>query len=149
MDFGERLRKLRKGKYSQEELATLLKIHSNTISKWENGEMEPRSARVKQLAEIFHTTSAYLLGETDNPEPERTLPIEEPTEHPQALKQEAKSRKPLDATDKSIFEAIKSNAMLVYEKDNERIFIPATPEGFKFLRELKKIKTDNKTNKTL
>ena len=33
MDFGERLRKLRKDKYSQEELAALLKIHSNTISK--------------------------------------------------------------------------------------------------------------------
>ena len=108
MDFGERLRKLRKGKYSQEELAALLKIHSNTISKWENGEMEPRSARVKQLAEIFHTTSAYLLGETDNPEPERTLPIEEPTEQPQASETETKSPTPLDLADKSIFEAIKS-----------------------------------------
>ena len=49
MDFGERLKKLRKGKYSQEELAALLKIHANTISKWESGAMEPRSKRVKQL----------------------------------------------------------------------------------------------------
>ena len=149
MDCGERLRKLRKGKYSQEELAALLKIHSNTISKWENGEMEPRSARVKQLAEIFHTTSAYLLGETDNPEPERTLPIEEPTEQPQASETETKSPTPLDLADKSIFEAIKSKDMLVYEKDNESIFIPATKEGFSFLRELKAMNKDNKTDKTL
>ena len=111
--------------------------------------MEPRSVRVKQLAEIFHTTSAYLLEETNNPAPEYTLPIENQTEQPQASEAETKSPTPLDLADKSIFEAIKSKDMLVYEKDNERIFIPATAEGFNFLRELKKIKTDNKTNKTL
>ena len=69
MNFGEKLKKLRKGKYSQEELAALLKIHANTISKWESGAMEPRSKRVRQLAQIFNTTTAYLLGEADEPSP--------------------------------------------------------------------------------
>lgn len=67
MIFGERLKKLREKRYSQEQLADLLHVHNNTISKWENGNQEPRTKRVTQLAQILGTTAAYLLGETDDP----------------------------------------------------------------------------------
>ena len=66
MMFGERLRELRRKKYSQEELADLLQVHNNTISRWENGTQEPRMTTVKKIADIFGTTAAYLVGETDN-----------------------------------------------------------------------------------
>ena len=68
MVFGERLRKLREGKYTQEELAEKMNVHNITISKWENGIQEPHSKRVSELARVLGTTPAYLLGDTDNPE---------------------------------------------------------------------------------
>ena len=67
MAFGERLKGLREGKFSQEQLADLLHVHNNTISKWENGAQEPRTKRVTELARILGTTTAYLLGTSDNP----------------------------------------------------------------------------------
>ena len=68
MIFGERLKQLREGKYSQEELAYMLHVHNNTISKWENGAQEPRAKKVAELAQILGTTPSYLLGDTDNPD---------------------------------------------------------------------------------
>ena len=69
MVFGERLRLLRHRKYSQEELANLLHVHNNTISKWESGTQAPRMTKMKELASILGTTVAYLMGDTDNPLP--------------------------------------------------------------------------------
>ena len=72
MTFGERLKLLREGKYSQEELANMLNVHSVTISKWENNVQEPRANKVAELARILGTTTAYLLGDTDNPSQEKS-----------------------------------------------------------------------------
>ena len=69
MGLGERLKQLRKGKYSQEELAEMLNVHSVTISKWENGIWTPRTKHLTELAQILGTTPDYLLGYTDNPAP--------------------------------------------------------------------------------
>ena len=76
MLFGERLRQLREGKYSQEELAEKLNVHNNTISKWETGKQEPRAQKVAELARLLGTSTAYLLGDTDDPEPSQ-LTIED------------------------------------------------------------------------
>lgn len=63
--FGDRLRKLRKEhNLSQEELANLVHVHTNTISSWENGVI-PNMSKIIDLARILGTTSIYLLGETD------------------------------------------------------------------------------------
>ncbi len=107
MTFGDRLRRLREGKYSQEELADLLHVNNNTISKWENGAQAPHSKRVSELARILGTTTEYLLGDTESPYPPAS---------PIGVKKE--------------------NNSLVYEKNGERLELPATPEGYAFLKEL-------------
>ena len=147
MDFGERLKKLRKGKYSQEELAALLKIHANTISKWESGAMEPRSKRVKQLAQIFNTTSAYLLGETDNSADNSTVDTTLSSDNAPTPAQPKQLL--FDFADKALFEGVKSKGMLVYENGSERFLIPATKDGFNFLRELRGMGNNNNIDKTL
>ena len=65
MTLGEKIKQLRESKkYSQEELADLLKVHSVTISKWENGTQEPRVKRLNELAKIFGVSNEYLLNDT-------------------------------------------------------------------------------------
>ena len=73
MVLGERLRKLREGKYTQEELAEKMNVHSITISKWETGAQIPHGSRISELARVLGTTPAYLLGDTDNPDPTAEL----------------------------------------------------------------------------
>jgi len=67
MDFGERLKRVRKGRYNQEELASLIGVHTNTISRWENGSRSPDAGTLQKLAQALDTTTAYLLGEVDDP----------------------------------------------------------------------------------
>lgn len=126
MIFGERLKQLRHKKYSQEELADLLNVHNNTISRWENGEQEPRMKVLKKLAEILGTTTAYLVGDTDNPSSAKQLmlPIEEKSAD--RTRQHSKKGRSL------------SHEMLVYEtKDGERFEAPPTEEGIKFIERMR------------
>ena len=99
MAFGERLRQLREGKYTQEELAEKMNVHSVTISKWESGVQEPHSKRVSELAKILGTTPEYLLGDTEKPE-----------------KDVLKSQN-----------MVEGNA-LIWERDGSRLALPNTPE---------------------
>lgn len=101
------MRRLREGKYSQEELAFKMNVHTNTISKWENGAQAPHSKRVSELARILGTTTEYLLGDTESPYPPAS---------PIGVKKE--------------------NNSLVYEKNGERLELPATPEGYAIIREI-------------
>ena len=68
MFIGDRLRELRKGKFSQEELADKLHVHNNTISKWEKGTQVPRLSSIQEMAKLFGVSSSYLMGESDTPE---------------------------------------------------------------------------------
>ena len=110
MTIGERLKQLREGKYSQEELADILKVSNVTISNWENGLQEPRSKRVRELAEALGTTPAYLLGENDSPNDTKSL------------------------TDKQ--SERKQNMAVLTFRNGEKIEAPATPDGYAFLKEL-------------
>ena len=66
--IGEKIRKLRKQKnFSQEDLAGKLNVHSVTVSKWENGTMQPRTQNIKEMAEIFGVPSSYLIEEDNFP----------------------------------------------------------------------------------
>lgn len=56
--------------WSQAELAGKLNIAQNTISQYENGNREPPSRVVLQLADLFGVSPNYLLGEE---EPEKRM----------------------------------------------------------------------------
>lgn len=62
MDLSEKLFKLRKAHgFSQDELADKLGVSRQSISKWESNQSNPELEKVVKLAEIFDTSTDYLL----------------------------------------------------------------------------------------
>jgi len=62
MCFASKLKKLRKEKgLSQEQLAMLLTISRQDVSKWELGESMPDTENIVQIGELFKVTIDYLL----------------------------------------------------------------------------------------
>lgn len=67
MKLGEKIKLLRKGKkISQEELANMLKINRNYLSKIETGKSEPTSSVLKNIAKIFNIDLNSLLDINNN-----------------------------------------------------------------------------------
>lgn len=67
---GERLRERRKKLgLSGEKVAEALGTTRVTISRWETGTSEPDDKTKLALAKILNTSVAYLIGETNNPNP--------------------------------------------------------------------------------
>mgnify|MGYP001587765266 FL=1 len=61
--FPERLRKARAAKdLSQQELANLIDIHPNHVSRYERGEITPNATSIKALADALAVTTDYLLN---------------------------------------------------------------------------------------
>ena len=133
MELKDKIKNLRKGKFSQEELAALLKVSYVTISRWENGTMTPTMKYISQLAEALHTTSAYLLGETDDPRPsvskgEAETKAQAQTE-PEQLLIEDKGAGYKDVS--------ASRGVLEYEfKDGRKIKLPDTSDNRAFFQEI-------------
>ena len=133
MKLKDKIKNLRKGKFSQEELAALLKVSYVTISRWENGTMTPTMKYISQLAEALHTTSAYLLGETDDPRPaaskgETEAKAQAQTE-PEQLLIEDKSASYQDVS--------ASRGVLRYKFSSGReIELPDTPDNRTFFQEI-------------
>lgn len=68
--FANRLKHLRnERKLSQEELAKKINTTKGTISNYENRHSTPSNELLGDLANILNTTTDYLLGRTDYPEP--------------------------------------------------------------------------------
>lgn len=67
MKLGEKIKLLRKGKkISQEELANMLKINKNYLSRIETGKSEPTSSVLKNIAKIFNIDLNSLLDINNN-----------------------------------------------------------------------------------
>ena len=67
---GERLRERRKELgLSGEKVAEALGTTRVTISRWETGTSEPDDKTKLALAKVLNTSAAYLIGETNNPNP--------------------------------------------------------------------------------
>ena len=63
MDFGKRLRTLRKEKdLTQKELGKMIGVGRTTISEYESGKIVPRQDGLVKLAEILDVTVDYLTG---------------------------------------------------------------------------------------
>ena len=58
---------------TQAELAAVLNVGQTTYSRYENGKAQPSLDVLRQLAIYFETSTDYLLGLTDDPEPYRQL----------------------------------------------------------------------------
>lgn len=67
---GDRIAELRrKLNLSQEDLAEAIGTSRPSISIWENGKGLPDVNNLKELSAALNTSTAYLLGETDDPAP--------------------------------------------------------------------------------
>lgn len=64
--FAERLKQLREERgMTTVELAKIMNVTPNTITHWENDHCRTGFDTLALLAEIFHTTTDYLIGLTD------------------------------------------------------------------------------------
>ena len=63
MTFGDKLSALRREQnYTQEQLADLLGVSRQSVSKWESGQSTPDLEKLVQLADYFQVSTDYLLG---------------------------------------------------------------------------------------
>ncbi len=68
MTIEERIQELRKGKnLSQEQLADLLGVSRQSVSKWESGQSLPEIEKLIAMSELFDVTADYILKGTDSP----------------------------------------------------------------------------------
>lgn len=67
MKFSEKLKELRiKNEYSQEQLAELLNVSRQAITKWESGKGMPDIDNIKAIADLFDVTIDCLLDEGES-----------------------------------------------------------------------------------
>ena len=75
MDISERLQELRKKEgYSQEQVAEMLGLSRQAISKWESGQGKPEIDNIIKLTEIYHVSADSILLGTEKvsvPVPEK------------------------------------------------------------------------------
>ena len=77
MSFGKKLSKLRKDDhYTQEQLAALLDVSRQSISKWESGLAYPETDKLIKIGKLFDCSMDYLLNE-DMTEKQELRPIEQ------------------------------------------------------------------------
>ncbi len=62
MSISERLHELRKqAGYSQEQVAEMLEISRQAVSKWESGQGKPEIDNIVKLTEIYNVSADYIL----------------------------------------------------------------------------------------
>ncbi len=62
MDIAERLQDLRKkAGYSQEQVAEMLGISRQAVSKWESGQGKPDIENIIKLTEVYSVSADYIL----------------------------------------------------------------------------------------
>ena len=65
-----RLRDLREDNdYTQEQIAKYLNVKQNTYSQYENGKRQITIEALILLADLYNTSTDYILRRTDNPKP--------------------------------------------------------------------------------
>lgn len=62
MNIAERLQELRKSAgYSQEQVAEMLGLSRQAVSKWESGQGKPEIDNIVKLTEIYNVSADYIL----------------------------------------------------------------------------------------
>lgn len=77
--ISENIKNLRKEKgLTQKELADLLHVTSQAVSRWEKGEVEPSVDTISNMAKIFEVTTDEIIGGPDKkPKPEIVTEVKE------------------------------------------------------------------------
>lgn len=84
MTLGDKLTKLRKdNNYTQEQLADILEVSRQAISKWENNIAYPETEKLIKLGELYNCSMDYLLK--DSEENFRPHANENPTANPKSF----------------------------------------------------------------
>lgn len=66
--LGQRIIELRMARnWSQVELAKMLRVAKQTVSNWENENIQPSIEMLIRLSRLFHVSTDYLLGLDDVP----------------------------------------------------------------------------------
>lgn len=61
--LGKNIKELRLGKnLNQLQFCEIFKVSHGTISKWENGKLEPDCDTIVEIAKYFNVSTDYLLG---------------------------------------------------------------------------------------
>lgn len=63
--IGHRLKELRKGKLTQEQLAKYLEVDQSMITKLENGTRSLNTTLIEKICNLFGCTEEYLVGESE------------------------------------------------------------------------------------
>lgn len=96
MTLGEKLQTLRRSRgLSQEQLAEILEVSRQAVSKWENGDSAPDLDRLRAICTYFGVTTDYLIW--DEPEDAPRGAEEAPRGAEEARSREAQ-KKPLRET---------------------------------------------------
>ena len=73
MTLGEKLQTLRRSRgLSQEQLAEILEVSRQAVSKWENGDSTPDLDRLRAICTYFGVTTDYLIWEESEDAPRGT-----------------------------------------------------------------------------
>ena len=122
MVAAERIKNLRKqNRLTQEELAEKVNISPMTARRWEWGQRSPRAEELQKLAEALNTTSAYLLGDTDDPRP-----VNSSVDKAEPVQAEI-NFEPVDKVDTARKTSV-DKGTLVYTFGDKKLEVPNTPE---------------------
>ena len=70
MSYYRRLRDLREDHdFNQQQIADYLGIHQTQYSRYERGSYDIPTDYLIRLADLYKTSTDYILGRTDNPKP--------------------------------------------------------------------------------
>lgn len=129
MKISDRVKTLRDLRgLSQGDLAQIIGVDVNTIWRWENGRSSPARS-IQKLAQALDTTTAYLLGETDNPKRYTSRLLE--------LVGTDGNESSLVTSEHGTLGDSEAVARLIYERPNgERLDLPDTPENRELFEKL-------------
>ncbi|MFF2341108.1 helix-turn-helix domain-containing protein [Bacillus mycoides] len=62
MEFGSKLKELRKkNNYSQQQIAEILHVTAQAVSKWENNKSVPDITTLVQISDLYNVSLDYLI----------------------------------------------------------------------------------------
>ena len=130
MELGEKIKMLRKGKYTLEELADKVGVHINTLSRWEKGYRYPTADKLQAIADALGTSTDFLMNKRiEIPEGEKSEVAQEDKAVASTFDEDG-----MPYLKKS--EELNRGMLSLTLKDGVKIDMPPTRESYDFLEKL-------------